>query len=139
MLEKTIYTYTDKDGNPLYRQIRYYKDGKKNFYIEKFADGKWLKGADNVERALYKLPLVINAVKKAEKIYIVEGEKDVETLIKKGKTATTIAGGANQKWLDSYTEHLKGSDIIILPDNDKPGKEFATKVANSLARECKYH
>lgn len=132
MSDKVIYTYTDKEENPLYRINRYYKDGKKGFYGERFENGKWVKGLKGVEKVLYKLPLVIEAVKKAEKIYIVEGEKDVETLIKKGKVATTIAGGANQKWQHSYTEHLKGSDIIILPDNDKPGKEFATKVADSL-------
>lgn len=130
------YVYENKDGIPLYRQIRYYKNENKCFYGERLENEKWVKGLEGVNRVLYKLPLVTNAVKKAEKIYIVEGEKDVETLIKKGKTATTIAGGANQNWLDSYTEHLKGSDIVILPDNDKPGKEFATKVANSLVGEA---
>ena len=132
MANNIQYIYEDKNGKPLYRQIRYYKNEDKSFYIEKFVNGKWERGSDGVERVLYKLPLVIKAVKKAEKIYIVEGEKDVETLIEKGKTATTIAGGAGQKWQDSFTEQLKGSDIIILPDNDKPGKEFAIKVADSL-------
>ena len=133
MSDNTIYTYTNKEGKPLYRVIRYYdKEGKKKFYIEKYIDGKWLKGAEGIERVLYKLPQVLEAIKRTEKIYIVEGEKDVETLLEKGKIATTIAGGAGQKWLNSYTEFLKGSDIIILPDNDKAGKEFATKVANSL-------
>ena len=130
--DMTSYIYTDKFGNPLYRQNRYYKDGEKSFYGEKFENGEWIKGLDGVERVLYKLPKVIEGVSKAEKIYFVEGEKDVETLIHKGKIATTIAGGANQKWLDSYTEILKSADIIIIPDNDKAGQEFATRVADSL-------
>lgn len=92
MKDKIIYEYTDEKGNPLYRQIRYYKDGKKNFYGEKFVDGKWIKGLNNISRVLYKLPQVIEAVKKSEKIYFVEGEKDVLTLQEKGKVATTIAG-----------------------------------------------
>lgn len=91
MLNETFYEYTDEKGKPLYRQVRYYKNGEKSFYGEKFENGKWLKGLEGVERVLYKLPQVIEADKKAEKIYFVEGEKDVETLIKKGKIATTIA------------------------------------------------
>lgn len=132
MANNTYYIYEDENKKPLYRQVRYYRDGNKNYYSERFEDGKWKKGLKDVKRVLYKLSQVIEAVKKAEKVYFVEGEKDVETLIKKGKIATTIAGGANQKWQDSYTEHLKGADIIIIPDNDKPGQEFAAKVVDSL-------
>lgn len=132
MADNIYYIYEDQNKKPLYRQVRYYKDGNKNFYSERFENGKWQKGLKNVEHVLYRLPQIIEAIKKAEKIYFVEGEKDVETLIKKGKIATTIAGGANQKWQDSYTKTLEGSDIIIIPDNDKPGQEFATRVADSL-------
>lgn len=92
MEEKIIYEYTNEKGNPLFRQIRYYKKGKKNFYSEKFVDGKWEKGLGDVERVLFNLPKVKDAISKAEKIYFVEGEKDVLTLQKKGKVATTIAG-----------------------------------------------
>lgn len=133
MKDKIIYEYTDEKGNPLYRQIRYYKEEKKNFYGEKFVDGKWEKGLGDVERVLFNLPKVKDAISKAEKIYFVEGEKDVLTLQKKGKVATTIAGGANQKWQQSFTDFLKGADIVIIADNDKAGQEFATKVADSLA------
>lgn len=129
---KVQYLYTDEKENPLYRITRYYKDGEKSFYAERFENNQWIKNLKDVNRVLYQLPLVVKAAKHCEKIYIVEGEKDVDTLIKKGKIATTIAGGAKQKWLDSYTEYLKNCDVIILPDNDKSGKEFATKVADSL-------
>lgn len=131
--EDKIYIYTDKNGNPLYQQIRYYKDENKNFYSKRFENGEWKNGLKNVERVLYKLPDVVNGVSKAQNIYFVEGEKDVETLIQKGKIATTILGGANQEWKDSYTEPLIAANVIIIPDNDKAGQEFATRVANSLA------
>lgn len=130
--ENQTYIYTDENGNPLYKQERYYKGEDKSFYSEKFIDGKWVKGLSEVRRVLYKLPMVIEAIKKAKKVYFVEGEKDVETLIEKGKIATTIAGGANQKWQDSFTDTLKGADVVIIPDNDKAGQEFATMVADSL-------
>ena len=131
-MDKIIYEYTDENNKPLYRQNRYYKNGDKSFYSEKYVDGKWIKGIDGVERVLFKLPQIKEAISKGEKIYFVEGEKDVLTLQEKGKVATTIAGGANQKWQQSYTNSLKGADIVIIPDNDKVGQEFAMKVADSL-------
>lgn len=54
-------------------------------------------GLDGVERVLYKLPQVLEGIKNKEKIYFVEGEKDVETLFKKGKLATCIAGRGDTK------------------------------------------
>ena len=92
MSDKTYYQYDNELGEPLYRQVRYYKYGEKSFYGERFEDGKWIKGLRDVQRVLYKLPQVKDAIKKAQKIYFVEGEKDVETLIEKGKVATCIAG-----------------------------------------------
>lgn len=138
MNNNETYTYYDKDNTPLYRVNRYYKDDKKCFYSEKFENGEWKKGLDGVERVLYKLPQVLEGIKNKEKIYFVEGEKDVETLLKKGKLATCIPGGAIQKWQDSFTASLENADVIIIADNDKIGQEFATKVADSLSRKCKY-
>ncbi len=91
MEKKIPYIYTDEKGNPLYRQIRIQKGKEKSFYGEKFENGKWIKGLKDVKRVLYNLPSIIKAVEKAQKIYFVEGEKDVETLKEKGLVATTIA------------------------------------------------
>lgn len=137
MNNRIEYIYTDYLGNPLYKQIRYTNKGKKEFYSEKFVENEWKKGLENVERVLYKLPKLKKAIESGETIFFVEGEKDVETLLSKGKNATTIAGGANQKWHNDYTETLKNASIVIIPDNDKVGQEFATKVANSLSGKVK--
>lgn len=96
MSNKILYIYTDKDCNSLYRQTRIQKGKEKSFYSEKFVNGKWEKGLNGVDRVLYNLPSVIKAVSKAQKIYFVEGEKDVETLKEKGLVTTTIAG--RRKW-----------------------------------------
>jgi DNA primase len=65
-------------------------------------------------------------------IFIVEGEKDVETLRQHGFVATTNAGGAVARWLDSYTEALRGRECVIIPDNDPPGWQRALLIAKSL-------
>lgn len=36
------------------------------------------------------------------------------------------------KWRDAYSEALRGAEVIILPDNDGPGRKHAESVARSL-------
>ena len=91
MYEKE-YIYTDKNEKPLYMQIRKQEGKEKTFFSKRYINGKWVNGLKDINRVLYNLPSVINAVQKSEKIYWVEGEKDVETLKEKGLVATTIAG-----------------------------------------------
>jgi hypothetical protein len=83
-------------------------------------------------RVLYRLPEVIEAVGKGYPIFIVEGEKDVETLRNLDLPATTNPGGAG-KWRDEYTEALKGASlVVILPDNDDSGRDHAQDVAERV-------
>jgi putative DNA primase/helicase len=68
----------------------------------------------------------------SETIYIVEGEKDVETLRALGLVATCNPGGAG-KWQPSYNEVLRGRHVVILPDHDDSGRQHSMDVARSLA------
>src|SRR6516164_4926592 len=36
------------------------------------------------------------------------------------------------KWRDEYSKHLKGANVVILPDNDEPGRKHAEQVTKSL-------
>ena len=62
---------------------------------------------EGVERVLYNLP----AVTKSQEGWICEGEKDADNLTALGYVATCNVGGAG-KWLDGYTESLKGKDVV---------------------------
>nr|MDQ3820087.1 AAA family ATPase [Acidobacteriota bacterium] len=64
-------------------------------------------------------------------VFIVEGEKDCDYLASLGLLATTNAGGAG-KWRNEYNEALRDRHVIILPDNDDPGRKHAQTVASSL-------
>ena len=64
-------------------------------------------------------------------IFIAEGEKTVDALVQSGVTATCSSGGA-LKWRDDYSKHLAGASVVILPDNDKPGRDHAQQVRKSL-------
>ena len=88
------------------------------------------------EPVLYRLPEVLVA----RVLIVVEGEKDVERLIKmgllEGWEATCNPMGAG-KWRSEYNHVFKGKEVIIFPDNDKPGHEHA-QVHLILAQDLGY-
>jgi DNA primase len=65
-------------------------------------------------------------------VFVCEGEKDVETLREHGFTATTNAGGASAPWLSQYTDALRGREVILVPDGDRPGRERVARIARAL-------
>ena len=128
------YDYRDAVGNLVFQKQRLVdEDGKKTF-VQRRIDpetGEWVKNLDGVEKILYNLPMVCAARDAGQVIWVVEGEKDVDTLSEMGIVATTMPGGAG-KWLDIHTETLAGSNIVLVSDNDDAGKKHATEVASKL-------
>lgn len=128
--QEIVYPYTDPSGNVLYEVVRRLpKDFRQR---RPNADGSYVWNLGDVRRVLYRLPEIIEAVALERTIYIVEGEKDVATLCALGLDATTTAGGAG-KWRTEYNETLRGAEVVILPDNDPPGKEYAKSITTALA------
>lgn len=125
----TRYDYTDIDGNLLYRKTRWVnEDGKKTFTWSHMENGQWKSGR-NGEPVLYNLP----ATKATGTIYVVEGEKDVDTLKAHHLAAVCGADGAGKdKWLPQYTEALKGKRVVVIQDNDDTGKKYAIATCNAL-------
>ena len=74
----------------------------------------------------------MEALALARRVFVVEGEKDVESLARLGIVATCNPGGAG-KWREAYADQLTGADVIVLPDHDKAGRDHAEAVARSLA------
>jgi hypothetical protein len=123
------YDYTDADGALLSQVVRF---EPKDFRQRRpDGDGGWINNTNGVPRVLYQLPRVVEAVKQGECIYLPEGEKDADSLQDLGLVATTNAGGA-AKWDDSYTETLRGAHVVILPDNDVPGRQHAYTITRAL-------
>lgn len=122
------YDYCDERGELLYQVIR---REPKDFRQRRRVGEDWSWSLGDVRRVLYRLPDVL-AAKKEEPAFIVEGEKDADALMKLGLCATTNAGGAG-KWRSEYSEALRGRSVIILPDNDDPGRTHAVMVARALS------
>ncbi|MFX6751337.1 toprim domain-containing protein, partial [Acinetobacter baumannii] len=69
-----------------------------------------------------------------ETVYLVEGEKDVNTLRGRGIVATTCAMGADH-WEPTYTEQLAGCrSVVIVADRDEAGYKAAVKKAAILTK-----
>jgi 5S rRNA maturation endonuclease (ribonuclease M5) len=117
-----VYAYHDADGSPQYDVVRFYpKD-----FRQRRADGTW--SMQGVKRVPYRLPELLASTKG---VVIVEGEKDVDRLASLGIVATTNPGGAG-KWRAEFAEYLTGRIVVVIPDNDEPGRAHADDVARSL-------
>ena len=130
------YEYTDELGAALYYVDRYEKtdkDGsKRKEFIQRSLVGE---GLDGVTRVLYNLPAVL----KAQTVYVVEGEKDVETMRRLGLVATTNSGGGKY-WKTDFNGAFAGKDVVVIPDNDAVGMEHGRLIYSQLAavaRSCR--
>jgi hypothetical protein len=88
-----------------------------------------------VRRVPYRLPELLAAdVNRA--VFVVEGEKDADRLAALGLIATCNAEGAG-KFRAELASHFAGRSVVILPDNDKAGRDHANDVAAKLAGVAK--
>jgi DNA primase len=123
---EATYDYTDEHGELLYQIVRL-RNPKGFFQRRPNGNGAWINKKCK-RQVLYRSPEVLGA----PIVFVVEGEKDVETMRSHGFVATTNACGADAPWLDSYTAAFTGCEVILIPDNDLPGRERVIKIAHAL-------
>lgn len=130
---RAMYEYEDENGKPLYAILRQMgDDGRKTMRAWRSdGPGMWRAGISGVRRVLYRLPQLIAGIKREERVLVVEGEKDVNSLRDQGCVATCNPFGAG-KWNPEYAPFFRGADVAILPDNDDPGRLHAEQVARTL-------
>jgi 5S rRNA maturation endonuclease (ribonuclease M5) len=126
------YDYRDESGALLFQTVRFEpKDFRQR--VPTF-EGGWSWKLGTTRRVLYRLPELV-AADPLEEVNICEGEKDCDRLASLGLLATTNPMGASKgksKWLPGYSESLRGRHVVILPDNDEPGRKHAETVAVAL-------
>jgi archaellum biogenesis ATPase FlaH len=127
------YPYVDEDGALLYQVVRF---EPKDFRQRALKNGEWNWSITGVRRVIFRLPAVLKAAAAHERVFVVEGEKDVLSLEALGYVATCNAGGADEgrgsKWRREFGEYLAGADVVIIPDNDPPGRVHAEWVNQSI-------
>lgn len=123
------YAYVDEDGCELFIKERYIPKG---FHCKRKTENGYVYNLNGVRRILYNLPAVIASAG----VWIVEGEKDADTLEGLGLTATSAPFGVGD-WLPEFTKHFKDKEVAICLDKgcEDISKERAVdlvKVAKSV-------
>jgi len=133
-----IYDYKSPDGVVVHQTLRYRdkESGKKTFLqrrparegdrfgkyeakLDRQRGGWWIWSLAGIEPVLYRLP-EIASYDGPMAVWLFEGEKDAENAAKIGLISTTSPMGAG-KWRASFSESLRGRDVVICPDRDEPG------------------
>ena len=122
-----IYDYIDENGEVCYQVLRYHP----KTFRQRRPDGKggWIYNMDGVEALPFNLVGIL--AEPDAPVFIVEGEKAAERLIKLGLVATTSHGGAG-KWSDALAQYFDGRNVVVMPDNDNAGKRHADQVVRAL-------
>ena len=123
------YDYRDENGTLLSQVIR--KVPKTFVQRRPDGNGGWAWRTRGVRRVPYRLQELL-AAPADEPVFVVEGEKDVETLSDRKLIATCNAGGAG-KWTAGLNQHFRGRNVVILPDADEAGEHHAALVARELS------
>jgi len=133
-----VYKYVDLNGNYAFTRLRL--SGKKFIYGimdgDRFNYG--LKGKKRATiLAVYceSLTGLRRAIEKGDRVFYCEGEKDVKTVNSHGLTGITC--GASGDWVEGCATLFEGADVVILQDNDDPGRKSAKAIEKDLRKVAK--
>lgn len=129
--DEITYDYRNAAGELVYQVVRF----EPKDFRQRRPDGAggWIWNMRGVDPVPYRLPQLVRVLEAGELVFIVEGEKDADKLAALDLTATTNHGGAG-KWRETHSKHFPvGTQVMILPDNDEPGRKHAQEVARQLA------
>lgn len=135
-----IYRYYSAEGVMVYEVLRVDKPngggGKRIFQRRPDSHAKhghsW--NLEGVQRVLYRLPQVIEAVAEGRTIHVTEGEKCADALVPhlpEGDVSTTNPQGAG-KWQPEFTASLAGAKVVLYADSDDPGRSHMRQVREAL-------
>jgi len=126
--------YLDAQGRLIAVVYRYDPPGRKKEFRP--WDARRRRKAPPEPRPLYNQP----GIQDAAQVVLVEGEKCAQALIEIGIVATTAMHGANAPVDKTDWSPLAGKAVLIWPDRDKPGWEYAVQAAQAIlsagAKSC---
>ena len=117
--------YLDAEGHLMACVYRFDPLGRKKEFRP--WDAKRRKMMAPEPRPLYNQPGMLNS----SIVVLVEGEKCAQALINAGICATTAMHGAKAPVNKTDWSPLVGKHVLIWPDNDKPGREYADRAAQA--------
>lgn len=99
------YEYRDENGDLKYK-------------VQRYNNKSFPKSPAGEKSILYNLPELVKIENSKKPIFIVEGEKDADSLIELGFLATTSTNGANG-FKEYFQKYFIGRDVIIIRDKDE--------------------
>jgi putative DNA primase/helicase len=139
------YDYVDAAGKAVFQVRRKEPEhqprrGKreKTFRQYRSTTTGWVAGIKEIaERPLYRLPELIEDLAAERTIVLVEGEKDCITGRELGFPVTAHAGGS-KGWRPEYGKQLANANVVIIIDNDEPGRAWAAQAGTALIENGSY-
>lgn len=131
-----IHHYTAPDGSITFARLRLKHPGTGEKWIRPLrrdASGVWceLKAPEFEGGApLYSLHHLCDPAQESERVILVEGEYKVDMLAARGIIATTSGGAQSVEAAD--WQPLAGRNVLIWPDNDRAGFDYAQHAADKL-------
>ena len=126
------YIYKDENDLPVYMVERTFNGTGKTFKQYTIKGESLNPGIKGIPRLPYRLPEIVNH----DVIYICEGEQAADAMWLYGYPATCNSGGANN-WDSNLNPYFTDKTVIIIPDNDEPGRKHALQVAEHLHSTAK--
>ena len=131
-----VYQYLDCQGRLLFEKLRY--EPKRFVQRKPLGNGRYEYKLGDTQKVLYRLPEVLTA----NVVIITEGEKDADRVVSlnlaEGDKHARVAASTNfdgaGKWREEYSPYCLGKRVVILPDNDEPGRAHAEMVASSVSK-----
>lgn len=129
---EAVYQYFYLDSTSAFCKVRL---AGKNFICGTLQDSRFRYGLPKPRRelpaAVYgDLKALRQAISEDRPVFYVEGERDVQTMTKRGYAAIT-AGSVND-WSSEIAQLFMDAITIVLADNDQPGQNLAKQVQADL-------
>ena len=127
------WVYTDEHRQPVFvkQRLKVGESGKTYRLYKIDEHGRKQSSLSDARIVPYDLPALLDAKTAGRNIFLVEGEKAADAIKSIGMIASTAHTGAGS-WPAAITEYFAGAQVIILPDNDVPGWQYAHKAAEAI-------
>jgi hypothetical protein len=126
--------YHDQNGNEHLVVVRFDNEKDKSYRpFHRDESGRWVMADPPGKLPLFNLQKLLapDLNPLSEPVFVVEGEKCVCELETLGVLVTTSAHGSNSENKTDW-QPLAGRNVVILPDADKGGQDYAETVARIL-------
>lgn len=130
---EAVYNYVSSaNGEYAFTKIR--MQDKRMIYgvlcNDRFTYGLGGKHRKDLKSVYGDLRVLNKAIAEGKPIFIPEGEKDTDSLTKRGYIALTYGGSGD--WQSEFATLFKGAKVYILADNDEPGRKVANAILSDL-------